>query len=90
MRIVHTKASLRGRDQRRFVTEAQKKVADAEQLPPGYHRSWGGQFENQQHGIKHLMIGVPLSLASIFVLRFWAFRSATVIALLFVFDAEDA
>ncbi|MDE2000592.1 MAG: efflux RND transporter permease subunit, partial [Burkholderiales bacterium] len=43
----------------------------------GYHLSWGGQFENQQRALKRLTIVVPLSLASIFVLLFWAFRSVT-------------
>ncbi|MDE2078115.1 MAG: efflux RND transporter permease subunit [Burkholderiales bacterium] len=77
MRMVHIKANLRGRDQGSFVAEAQKKVADAVHLPEGYHLSWGGQFENQQRALKRLTIVVPLSLASIFVLLFWAFRSVT-------------
>lgn len=75
VRMVHIKANLRGRDQGSFVTEAQQRVAQAVHLPPGYSLSWGGQFENQQRAAKRLMIVVPLSLASIFVLLFWAFRS---------------
>lgn len=75
VRMVHIKANLRGRDQGSFVAEAQRKVADAVRLPQGYSMSWGGQFENQQRAAKRLMIVVPLSLAGIFVLLFWAFRS---------------
>ncbi|HET8869000.1 MAG TPA: CusA/CzcA family heavy metal efflux RND transporter, partial [Aquabacterium sp.] len=77
MRMIHIKANLRGRDQGSFVAEAQKKVADAVHLPSGYHLTWGGQFENQQRALKRLLIVVPLSLASIFVLLFWAFRSVS-------------
>ncbi len=81
VRMVHIKANLRGRDQGSFVAEAQKKVADAVHLPEGYSLTWGGQFENQQRAIKRLMIVVPLSLASIFVLLFWAFKSVSRAAL---------
>lgn len=81
VRMVHIKANLRGRDQGSFVAEAQKQVADSVRLPPGYSMSWGGQFENQQRAAKRLMIVVPLSLASIFVLLFWAFRSVSRAAL---------
>ncbi|MGC4062281.1 MAG: CusA/CzcA family heavy metal efflux RND transporter [Aquabacterium sp.] len=81
VRMVHIKANLRGRDQGSFVAEAQRKVADAVRLPQGYSMSWGGQFENQQRAAKRLMIVVPLSLAGIFVLLFWAFRSVSRAAL---------
>lgn len=77
VRMVHIKANLRGRDQGSFVAEAQQKVAAAVRLPAGYRISWGGQFENQQRAIKRLMIVVPLSLAGIFVLLFWAFKSVS-------------
>jgi cobalt-zinc-cadmium resistance protein CzcA len=81
VRMVHIKANLRGRDQGSFVAEAQRRVADAVRLPQGYSMSWGGQFENQQRAAKRLMIVVPLSLAGIFVLLFWAFRSVSRAAL---------
>lgn len=77
LRMVHIKANLRGRDQGSFVAEAQKRVADAVKLPTGYSLTWGGQFENQQRAAKRLMIVVPLSLAGIFVLLFWAFKSVS-------------
>jgi cobalt-zinc-cadmium resistance protein CzcA len=63
------------------VAEAQQRVAQAVHLPAGYAMSWGGQFENQQRALKRLMIVVPLSLASIFVLLFWAFKSVSRAAL---------
>jgi cobalt-zinc-cadmium resistance protein CzcA len=81
VRMVHIKANLRGRDQGSFVAEAQARVAQAVHLPPGYSMTWGGQFENQQRALKRLLIVVPLSLASIFVLLFWAFKSVSRAAL---------
>ncbi|WP_375212546.1 efflux RND transporter permease subunit [Aquabacterium sp.] len=77
VRMIHIKANLRGRDQGSFVAEAQQKVDQAVRLPAGYSMSWGGQFENQQRAARRLMIVVPLSLASIFVLLFWAFKSVS-------------
>ncbi|MGC8733216.1 MAG: efflux RND transporter permease subunit, partial [Halothiobacillaceae bacterium] len=74
-RYIAVKANLLGRDQGSFVAEAMQKVAAQVRLPEGYAMTWGGQFENQQRAMKRLSIIVPLSLAGIFVLLFWAFRS---------------
>ena len=74
-RNVSIKANLLGRDQGSFVAEAMAKVNAQLHLPPGYRLTWGGQFENQQRAMKRLEVIVPLSVALIFVLLFWAFRS---------------
>ena len=74
-RNASVKANLIGRDQGTFVAEAQRKVSEQVQLPPGYYITWGGQFENQQRALKRLEIIVPLSVLTIFALLFWAFRS---------------
>ena len=74
-RSVAIKVNLRDRDQGGFVAEAQRKVADAVPLPPGYSMTWGGQFENQQRAMKRLQVIVPISALLIFSLLFWAFRS---------------
>ena len=74
-RIVIVKVNLIGRDQGSFVAEAQKKVAQAVKLPPGYQLTWGGQFENSQRAAKRLMVIIPLTVLLIFSLLFWAFRS---------------
>ena len=64
-------SNIRGRDMGSFVAEAQQKVADVVQLPPGRYRiEWGGQFENLEHARKRLMIVVPLALALIFGLLY--------------------
>jgi cobalt-zinc-cadmium resistance protein CzcA len=75
------KANLIGRDQGSFVAEAQRKVAEAVHLPPGYSITWGGQFENQQRAAARLKLIVPVSLLLIFSLLFWAFRSVAKAAL---------
>ena len=74
-RIANIKANLRGRDQGSFVAEAQRKVREQVNLPPGYFITWGGQFENQQRAVKRLQVIVPISVMIIFSLLFWAFRS---------------
>lgn len=74
-RNVAVKANLLGRDQGSFVEEAMRKVDEGVKLPPGYHMTWGGQFENQQRALARLKVIVPLSILMIFILLFWAFRS---------------
>jgi cobalt-zinc-cadmium resistance protein CzcA len=84
MRRIAIKCNLIGRDQGSFVAEAQQAVAEQVKLPPGYRIVWSGQFENQQRAMKRLYVIVPVSLALIFVLLFWAFHSlkdATLIVL---------
>lgn len=74
-RIAAVKVNVLGRDQGSFVNEAMRRVADEVKMPPGYHVTWGGQFENQKRATARLMVIVPLSLIGIFILLFWAFRS---------------
>jgi heavy metal efflux system protein len=74
-RRIAVKCSVRGRDQGSFVDEAQRKVAAAVPLPPGYTMTWGGQFENQRRATKRLQVIVPTSLVLIFILLFSAFGS---------------
>jgi cobalt-zinc-cadmium resistance protein CzcA len=75
MRRIAIKCNLINRDQGSFVAEAQQKVAQQVDLPPGYRVVWSGQFENQQRAMKRLAVIVPISLGLIFVLLFWAFMS---------------
>ena len=76
--------NVRGRDIGGFVVEAQRRVAEAVRLPPGYRLEWGGQFENQARATARLALVVPLSIAIIFVLLFVTFgriRQATLVIL---------
>lgn len=73
-RQITVRTNIRGRDQGSFVKEAQKRFA-AVQLPPGYSVDWGGQFENLDRARKRLTIILPITIAIIFALLFFAFGS---------------
>ena len=66
-------ANVRGRDIGSFVAEARRQVEGTVSLPPGYHLTWGGQFENQARATARLAVVVPLSIAIIFLLLFITF-----------------
>lgn len=66
---------VRGRDVNSFVKEADAKIKQAVQLPPGYWVEWGGAFENQQRAMKRLSVIVPLTIGLIFILLYTAFNS---------------
>ncbi len=67
--------NVRGRDVQSMVQELQQKVAEQIKLPAGYSITYGGAFENLEAAKARLYIAVPLSLALIFLLLFFAFRS---------------
>jgi cobalt-zinc-cadmium resistance protein CzcA len=69
------RVKLRGRDVESFVLEAQKRVAEAVKLPPGYAIEFGGQFKNLQEARARLGVIVPAALLIIFILIFIAFGS---------------
>jgi cobalt-zinc-cadmium resistance protein CzcA len=76
--------NVRGRDLASFVAQAQAAVAQEVALPPGYHLAWGGQFKNLQDATRRLMVAVPLTLVSIFVLLFAAVHSARLAILIYL------
>lgn len=63
------------RDIGSFVDEAQEKIKEAVNLPPGYYMTWGGAFENQQRAMKRLMFIIPVTIVAIFILLFMTFNS---------------
>lgn len=65
--------NVRGRDVQSIVEELQTKVGKQLKLPTGYFITYGGAFENLQAARKRLAISVPVSLALIFLLLFFAF-----------------
>ncbi len=75
-RRVVIQSNVFGRDMGGLVAELQQRIEREVDLPPGYSVVFGGQFENQQRAQARLMIVVPLSLALIFLLLYFAFRSA--------------
>ena len=76
-RRVVIQANVEGRDMGSIVSEIQQKVDKQIKLPAGYTVTYGGQFENQQRAQARLMIVVPISLALIFLLLYFAFSSAS-------------
>jgi cobalt-zinc-cadmium resistance protein CzcA len=75
-RQISVRTNIRGRDQGSFVAEAQRRFEQAVKLPPGYRVEWGGQFENLQRARRRLTVILPVTIAIIFALLFFAFRSA--------------
>nr|WP_317164228.1 CusA/CzcA family heavy metal efflux RND transporter [Pontibacter pudoricolor] len=67
--------NVRGRDVQSIVDELQQKVQQQLHLPPGYYVVYGGAFENLEAAKKRLSVAVPVSLALIFLLLYFAFRS---------------
>ncbi|MDX1901902.1 MAG: CusA/CzcA family heavy metal efflux RND transporter [Gammaproteobacteria bacterium] len=76
-RRVVIQANVEGRDMGSVVSEIQQKIDKQIKLPTGYSVTYGGQFKNQQRAQARLMIVVPISLALIFLLLYFAFSSAS-------------
>src|SRR6266849_5146684 len=74
-RYLPIKFSVRERDLGGAVREAQEKIAEQVQLPPGSRVEWVGEFGNLKDAIKRLSIVVPISLALIAVLLWFNFGS---------------
>lgn len=74
--------NVQDRDLGGYVKELQDKVQARVELPPGYYLQWGGQFQNMERALKHLMIIVPITIAAIFFLLFVLFRSVRFAALI--------
>ena len=74
--------NVRNRDLGGFVAELQRSVNSRVKLPEGYYLEWGGQFQNMEQAMGHLMIIVPLTIAAIFFLLFLLFRSLRYAALI--------
>ena len=64
-----------GRDIGGYVEDLKRVVREKVALPPGYTIAWSGQYEFMQRVQERLKIFVPLTIASIFVLFYFTFRS---------------
>ncbi len=75
-RRITVTANIRGRDLGSFVADAQQKIAEGVALPTGRYRiEYGGQFENLQRARTRLLIVVPLVLALILLLLYFAYHN---------------
>ena len=74
-RYLPIKFSVRDRDLGSAIQEAQRKISEQVQLPPGSRMEWVGEFGNLQGAIARLKLVVPLSLALIALLLWINFGS---------------
>jgi Cu(I)/Ag(I) efflux system membrane protein CusA/SilA len=64
-----------GRDIGGYVEDLKRVVRERVALPPGYTIAWSGQYEFMQRVQERLQIFAPLTIASIFILFYFTFRS---------------
>jgi Cu(I)/Ag(I) efflux system membrane protein CusA/SilA len=64
-----------GRDIGSYVAEAKRQVEQLVQLPAGYRLAWSGQYEYMERAKERLKLVIPATLAIIFLLLYFNFRS---------------
>ena len=64
-----------GRDIGSYVAEARAMVESEVALPPGYTMVWSGQYEYMERAAARMKIVIPATLAIIFLLLYFNFRS---------------
>jgi heavy metal efflux system protein len=69
-RYIGVQYSIEGRDLAGAVEDAQRQVAAAVKMPPGYRMVWGGEYEEYTASRKQLQFILPLTLMLIFLLLF--------------------
>ncbi len=74
--------NVKDRDLGGFVAELQQVVDAQVKLPEGYYLEWGGQFQNLQRALSHLLVIIPVTVAAIFFLLFLLFNSVRFAALI--------
>ncbi len=74
--------NVQDRDLGGFVAELQKAIAAQSPMPEGYFLQWGGQFQNMDRAMKHLMVIIPITVAAIFFLLFMLFKSLRMASLI--------
>ena len=67
--------NVKDRDLGGFVAELRKAVESRVEVPAGYYLEWGGQFQNMERALNHLMIIVPVTIGAIYFLLFMLFKS---------------
>ncbi len=82
-RRISVEVNVRGRDIGTFVEEAQQRVQQEADVPPGYMIDWSGMYEHLESGRNRLLVVVPVTFALIFLLLFITFNSLRQAALVF-------
>jgi len=83
-RRISVGVNVRGRDVKSMVEEIQQKLEKEVKLPPGYYITYGGSFENLQRASDRLMIVVPIALSLIFILLYFALKSFSQSAMIYM------
>ena len=74
-RFIAINCDVSGRDIGSFVAEADRRIEQDIQLPPGFMTKWAGQFRLQQRANHRLAVVVPVTLAIITLLLVISFHS---------------
>ena len=67
--------NVRGKDIQTVVQQLEKNVNQRLKLPAGYYITYGGAFENLMEAKQRLSFAVPIALALIFLMLYFAFGS---------------
>ncbi len=67
--------NVRNRDVESFVKEMDERLSANLTLPAGYYLTYGGSFENLRAAQRSSGVAVPVALALIFILLYFAFHS---------------
>ncbi|UBZ14955.1 CusA/CzcA family heavy metal efflux RND transporter [Flagellimonas marinaquae] len=67
--------NIRNRDVKSVVKDIQQKLGAEFELPAGYYIRYGGAFENLERASDRLQTVVPIALALIFILIYFALKS---------------
>ncbi|MBE0499625.1 MAG: efflux RND transporter permease subunit [Campylobacterales bacterium] len=76
MRKSVVQTNVLGRDLVGFVDELSAAIHKSITLPQGYFIEYAGEYQNQQRASKRLSLIVPLSIALVFILLLFTFRSS--------------
>ncbi|MCA9717878.1 MAG: efflux RND transporter permease subunit [Myxococcales bacterium] len=74
--------NVEGRDLASVVADAQRVIADALALDPGYRVEWGGTFRHYEQAKARLMWVIPIALGFIVFLLWSAFQAARPVVLI--------
>ncbi len=75
-RYVAITFNVRGRDLGSTVEEAIKLIGEKVKLPPGYSVGWSGEYESEKRAEARLLLIVPLTILSIYIILYTMFKSA--------------
>lgn len=82
-RRIYVGFNVRGRDVESVVQDIQKILDEKLQMPPGYYITYGGQFQNLVEAKQRLSVALPIAMALIMILLFFAFHSVKQTLLIF-------